>query len=453
MDVLFVFRAIILEFIAELYVFYALTTKRLSRRADYWLRLAAGFLGVLIISLGLSFIYKYIGGTAPGRIVIYLIIFAASTANIYFACEENYTSVLLCCSVAYAAQNLVYKLFLTLWTWGEAFRLYDSWGAAFDVIYHVVYYVFFALAAIAAYKLFLKRIVKNVAVIDNNMLALALMALVLTVVICSVEDVAFSHLSIVRENRFDSGDLVVLRETGNILSIIACGSVLVLASMTLRHKELKQEVEYLQHAIKQSEMQYEISKDTIGLINIKCHDMKYKLAALLKNDGVRAPELIEDINKTISIYDSQVETGNKLVDVILTEKSLYCEQNCISFSCMADGEKLNFIEDGDLYCLLGNIIDNALEAVRAIEDRDKRVVNLVVRSRGDMLTIEEENFFSGVIEWKDGAAVTTKENKDYHGFGLRSIELIASKYGGSLTTWASGDVFHLSIVFGAAKAE
>ncbi len=446
-ETLFIFRAIILEFLLELYVFYFFTTKRLAKRPDYPLRLVPGFGIVMAIGFALSFVYAYAGGTVIGRILIYLVLFAASTLHVHACCEETYASVLLCCSVAYAAQNMVYKLFLTFWTAGDAFHLYDSWGDRFNLYYRLIYYTFFALSVLGIYRLFLKPIMKNVASPDPKMLRLALLSLVLTVVICSVEDVTFSHLSYGRESRFENYDILVLRETGNILSIIACGGVLLLAYQTLRQKELMQEVGYLRHVVKQSEMQYQISRDTINLINIKCHDMKYKLAAMLQEEEKKNPALIEDIDKTISIYDSQIETGNKLVDVLLTEKNLYCEQNGIRFSCMADGEKLSFIEDGDLYCLLGNIIDNALEAVRKMEDREKRIVNLVIHAHGEILTIEEENYFQGHVEWKDGKLSTTKDNRDYHGFGLRSIDLIANKYGGELSVWVTGDIFHLSIVF------
>ena len=52
-------------------------------------------------------------------------------------------------------------------------------------------------------------------------------------------------------------------------------------SKTIEEDNLKQEVRYLQHVIRQGEKQYKISKETIDMINIKCHDIKYKLNILL----------------------------------------------------------------------------------------------------------------------------------------------------------------------------
>ena len=157
--------------------------------------------------------------------------------------------------------------------------------------------------------------------------------------------------------------------------------------------------------------------------------------------------MIHDLNESISIYDSRIETGNQLLNVLLTEKCLYCEQNGILLSCMADGSKLSFIKEEDLYCLFGNIIDNALEAVKAIEEKEKRVVNLVIKAKHDLLIVQEENYFNGELAFRDGLPVTSKADKDYHGFGMRSIRMITRKYEGELSTFVSDNIFHLNIVF------
>lgn len=114
---------------------------------------------------------------------------------------------------------------------------------------------------------------------------------------------------------------------------------------------------------------------------------------------------------------------------------------------MVEGKKLSFMDSGDLYCLFGNIIDNALEAVKQLPDKDKRIINLVIKTKNDLLILQEENYFKGKLDFRDGLPVTTKGDTNYHGFGSRSIRMIARKYGGELTTFVTGDVFHLNILF------
>jgi sensor histidine kinase regulating citrate/malate metabolism len=115
---------------------------------------------------------------------------------------------------------------------------------------------------------------------------------------------------------------------------------------------------------------------------------------------------------------------------------------------MVDGAKLDFIEAGDLYCLFGNLTDNALEAVAKIANKEKRIINIIVKMVDNMLIIQEENYYDGNINFDDdGLPITSKEDKDYHGFGIQSIKLLVEKYHGVLTTFVNDDVFHLNILF------
>lgn len=452
-EVLSVYARIMLQFLAELYIFYALVMFRFNRSRLFAVKLVAGLACIAALAFGASFFYYYYGNTLFGRIVVYIVLFLASAAHVRGCFSESIKTVLFCCSLAYAAQNLVYKLFLILYCLGEQLRLFDGWGEMFSLFYRLMYYAFFAAAACATYFLLVKRQVKRLPEgnIDFRMLAISLFVLCITIILCSAEDVYFARLSDGRENRFDNYDLFVLRETGNIFSVVCCGVVLILMSHAIVERDLKREVEYLQYAVRQGEKQYEISKDTIDMINIKCHDIKYKVNSLLTRGGDVTQPLLDDLKESISIYDTRVETGNRILNVLLTEKSLYCEQNGINFSCMADGEKLSFMADGDLYCLFGNIIDNALEAVNKIPEKERRVINFVVKAKNDMLIVQEENYFCGGLDFKDGLPQTTKDDKNYHGFGMRSIRMIVNKYEGALSAYAKDGVYYLNIIFSLDK--
>ena len=274
-----------------------------------------------------------------------------------------------------------------------------------------------------------------------------LIILTITIILCSVEDIYFAKLSVGRENYFDNEIFYVLRQTGNVFCAICCAVVLLLASKIINERELKQEVAYLTHSIKQGQRQYEISKDTMDLINIKIHDIKYKINSVLAERGDIPNEELEELRKSIRIYDANIETGNELLNVFVMDKSLYCEQNGITLSCMVDGSKLEFMEAGDLYCLFGNILDNALESVIKIKEREKRVINLSVKAVNNMLFIQSDNYYTGKLDFVDGLPQTTKEDADWHGFGLKSIKMIVQKYGGELNMHAEDGVFHLSILF------
>ena len=441
---------IMLEFLFELYIFCAFFFFKLERKSNFIKRLGISSLTVVALAFPVAWIYTYIGHVVWGRVLVYVLLFCVVMIQARICFEESIWVLLFCNSMAYAAQNLTYKVFLIFWCYGEKARWFDVWGKNFNLYYRVVYYSILALVIFLLYVGILKKIVNKIhsSKLDRSLLALIMVVLVITIFLCSFEDIYFSRLCVERENRFDSVELYVLRQTGNAFSAICCFISLILASKALMEKELLQEVAYLKYSIKQGQKQYEISKDTIDLINVKIHDIKYKINSVLKEQKDIPTEIIDDLRRSVRIYDSTIETGNEFLNVFITDKSLYCEQNGITLSCMVDGAKLDFMDVGDLYCLFGNIMDNALESVMKIQKKEKRVINLSVKTKNDMLFIQSDNYYTGDISFKNGIPQTTKGDVRWHGFGMQSIKMIVQKYGGELTTYVVDDIFHLSILFG-----
>ena len=110
----FNYQQIILEFLFEIYVFYALVTWKLKREPHFWLRALGGLALVLAVAAGPAALYPQLGYTVAGRVGLYLFLFSATVLHVWLCYAENFATVLFCCSVAYAAQNLCYKLRLIL---------------------------------------------------------------------------------------------------------------------------------------------------------------------------------------------------------------------------------------------------------------------------------------------------------------------------------------------------
>lgn len=207
------------------------------------------------------------------------------------------------------------------------------------------------------------------------------------------------------------------------------------------------EIERMQEALRQAEKQYALQKENINLINIKCHDLKHQIRQFATKGAIDT-QYIAEIEDIINIYDSTVKTGNEVLNVILTEKSLMCHNKKIKLNCMVDGSGLNRVKQGDLYALFGNILDNSIEAVTQVAEEDKRVIGLNVHTIKKFVSIKVDNYFVGKVNFsEDGLPETTKGNADYHGYGMRSIQAIIDKYGGTMNIEVKdGEVFVLSIV-------
>ena len=101
-------------------------------------------------------------------------------------------------------------------------------------------------------------------------------------------------------------------------------------------------------------------------------------------------DYLDEIERSIQIYDSTItiETGNEVLDTVLTEKSLYCEQHQITMTCVADGSKLGFLDGVDVYAIFGNALDNAIESVSKVPEPEKRLIAVSVWSRSGLLLIQ-----------------------------------------------------------------
>lgn len=138
-----------------------------------------------------------------------------------------------------------------------------------------------------------------------------------------------------------------------------------------------------------------------------------------------------------------MSTGSDPLDTILTEKSLICQREGITFSCIADGSILGFLQASEIYSFFGNALDNAIEASRMIDDRALRTISLVVREAAGMVSIHVENRFSGEVRFRNGFPQTSKEDRRSHGFGTKSMVMMVERYGGTIAMETQGDLFCL----------
>lgn len=116
-------------------------------------------------------------------------------------------------------------------------------------------------------------------------------------------------------------------------------------------------------------------------------------------------------------------------------------------TCLADGHSMEFMNPIDLYTVFGNAVDNAIEAVKKLEDGRQRIVAVSIFRKDALTILQIENYYSGELQREDGKIRTSKSDKAYHGFGLKSIQSIIRKYGGTMTIHTEDGIFILSIIF------
>lgn len=149
----------------------------------------------------------------------------------------------------------------------------------------------------------------------------------------------------------------------------------------------------------------------------------------------------------MSTFETMQRTGNQVLDTILAAKIFHCRKNDISITCVADGKQLDFMHVMDICSIFGNVLDNAIEHVTLIPEKEKRLIHVTVASKKNFVLIKVENYCDTPVYKDDRALIkTTKADKDNHGFGLSSIRAAAEKYGGVVDFGQQNDWFYLTIL-------
>ena len=399
---------------------------------------------VVLASYVFALIYPIPTSNAFYSMVMFFAMFAFTYGMAFLVFDVNWKMILFTFICGYTVEHIAYELYFSL---NNFFIAGDSKpGGIYDYnelklfaneldlcIYFVVFvniywlmYVFFA-RKIKSEHLFSKE--------DNvKIIFIGSIFIVIDIIINS----AVSYYTEIHYERIYVGIIALL----NVLTCFF--GILFIFELAFRNN-LKREYAIIQEIRKEEKKQYMISKETIDMINIKCHDFRHQIRELGKQQNINE-EAIANINKLINIYDQSIKTENEALNVILTEKSLKCAKHNIKFSCLVDGTILDFISEEDIYSLFGNVLDNAIDALVSTTIKDKEIV-LKVKKTGNMITISEKNAYEGNLNIQNGVIRSSKANLTHHGYGLKSIKMVAEKYNGTMEIDHSNNVFLVTLLF------
>ena len=238
-------------------------------------------------------------------------------------------------------------------------------------------------------------------------------------------------------------DVFIIRTLADLSGM----AVLYAYHIQVKEIQMRFEKDTLQNITNMQYKNYKLSKESIDIVNQKYHDLKHQINLLKSGaDSEKAGEYLEQMEREIKIYETQNKTGNKVLDTILTSKSMHCQRHGIELKFMGEGQLLNFMEDMDISALFGNMLDNAIESVVKIKDRQKRLISIHVIQERQFIRIRTENYCEEDVQFQDGLPVTTKKDKRFHGYGTKSIQKIVEKYGGSVSADCSDNWFELKIL-------
>lgn len=174
------------------------------------------------------------------------------------------------------------------------------------------------------------------------------------------------------------------------------------------------------------------------------HDLKNKLVPLyyMADSSTNVEDYLSEI---IGEFNSEFlisSTGIIEVDAIINSKYEICKKNNIDFDLDVNITKATKILYRDLAVILGNLLDNAIEATLKVDDR---WIKLVLQNEMDLVFIMVENSFDGKVLMKDGRFLSRKD-KEFSGIGLKNVKYLSSKYHGKMKFTPSTNTFRASLM-------
>ena len=170
------------------------------------------------------------------------------------------------------------------------------------------------------------------------------------------------------------------------------------------------------------------------------HNHLQKLKAhIMMNQIAEANNYLNDLEVDLDNVNQLVESGNINLDAILNSKISLAMKNDIQINYKASVPKDLSVSDIDLCVLIGNLIDNAVEACDKIKDGNPRFIRIYVGIFKKQLYISVSNSTNELIKKLDEEYITTKRGN--HGHGLKRINNIVNKYGGFINRQNEPGVF------------
>lgn len=179
------------------------------------------------------------------------------------------------------------------------------------------------------------------------------------------------------------------------------------------------------------------------------HDLKNHfivLAGYLDNENIiEAKKYLEQVKGKMMQTENVIYVDNIALSALLTEKSNRCKNKGIYFYTEFNRDAKLTIPDVDLCTIMGNLLDNAIEAAEQVEKENKEI-GIVIKVKEKIIQIVCHNDYKIEPKIEKGKFISLKKEKNNHGMGLKNIEVIVDKYDGFMKYNYEDNLFCIEII-------
>jgi signal transduction histidine kinase len=178
------------------------------------------------------------------------------------------------------------------------------------------------------------------------------------------------------------------------------------------------------------------------------HDWKHHISALKylieNNKMTEAMDYITSISELMTSSKEYAKSGNIAVDSILNNKIAEAVNENMEVTLKLHIPDQLQVKPFDLCIILGNLLDNAIEANKKLQD--PRWIKIGIEYNRNILYINIENPFDGEIRSRNGKLMTTNKDARNHGYGLASITQVIEKYNGTMNVNYADQIYRVNLI-------
>lgn len=288
---------------------------------------------------------------------------------------------------------------------------------------HLFCLIFNKIILILAYILFVKqkKVLSNFAIKDNQMLMFSLTEIIMYAMITLF--LSF----VVKENISFMIFLCLISMLTLIFLLFSYQYILLIkANKKVFEEEMKRaNLEFNKNYYEDLQKNYDMNKAL-------SHDLKNHITLIYtmleENKVNEAMDYIQGVYHKIGTFKA-VKTEREILNFIIDSKLFNTKELKIRY-VIDINDNLDFMDNIDLCILLGNLLDNCIEAVEKV---DNRFIELIIDKNKNIVFISLRNTFdSKLLKYENGEYITNKSDGKNHGIGMKNIESIINKYNGDI---------------------
>lgn len=234
----------------------------------------------------------------------------------------------------------------------------------------------------------------------------------------------------------------------------AIATLLLLTAITLyslcsRIGELVRSLDYsatLEQMLGMQERYYRALQEHQERVRRLQHDMKNHCRAMAgmleRGDAGGALSYVRELTEGVEAAPEVIDCDNQLLGALLNDRLGPCEAHGVAVSACVMMPARCGVSSIDLCILVGNLLDNAIEACERMRGGDaRRFIDADIRQRGPFLCVTVSNSYAGAVRLKGTRYLTTKGDDVHHGIGLTNVQMVVDKYDGRLKIDHESGVF------------